>query len=206
MNVFLYVLDTLADWEISYLTAEINSGRYLQRNIENPKIIKIGKKLKPIKTMGGIEIIPNICVKNIKVEEGDLLILPGADTWLNEENDEILNFVKNNINSNFTISAICGATIGLAYNGLLNEIKHTSNSLDYLKMICPDYRGEKYFLNQPVVIDNNIITATGLAPLEFTYETLKKVNIMKKNTIEAWYNLYKTREDKYFFELMESIK
>jgi len=117
-----------------------------------------------------------------------------------------LNFVKENINTNLTIAAICGATIGLAHKGFLNEIKHTSNSLDYLKMICPAYKGEKYFLNQPVVIDNNIITATGLAPLEFSYETLKKINIMEKSTINAWYNLYKTREDKYFFELMESIK
>ena len=206
MNVFLYVLDTLADWEISYLTSEINSGRYLKKNIEKPKIIKIGKNLKPIKTMGGMEITPNICVKDIKAQEGDLLILPGADTWLNEENNEILSFVKENTISNLTIAAICGATIGLAYNGFLNEIKHTSNSLDYLKMTCPDYKGEKYFLNQPVVIDNNIITATGLAPLEFTYQTLKKINIMGKNTIDAWYNLYKTREDRYFFELMESIK
>jgi len=206
MNIFLYVLDTLADWEISYLTAEINSGRYLKKNIEKPKIIKIGKKLKPVKTMGGIEITPDICIKDIKTQEDDLLILPGADTWLNEENNEILNFVEENINSNLTIAAICGATIGLAYNGLLNERKHTSNSLNYLKMICPNYKGEKYFFNQPVVIDNNIITATGLAPLEFTYETLKKINIMGENTIDAWYNLYKTREDKYFFELMESIK
>jgi len=27
MNKFLYVLDTLADWEIGYLTAEINRGK-----------------------------------------------------------------------------------------------------------------------------------------------------------------------------------
>ena len=204
MNIFLYVLDTLADWEISYLTAEINSGRYLKKNIEKPKIIKIGKHLKPIHTMGGIEITPDVCTKDIEAQKGDLLLLPGADTWLKEEHDEILNLAKEN--ANLTIAAICGATIALAYNGFLNEVKHTSNSLDYLKMICPNYKGEKYYLNQPVVVDNNLITATGLAPLEFTYETIKKINIMEKNTIDAWYNLYKTREDKYFFELMESTK
>jgi hypothetical protein len=37
MNVFLYVLNTLADWKISLLIAEINSGRYLMKNIENLK-------------------------------------------------------------------------------------------------------------------------------------------------------------------------
>jgi hypothetical protein len=38
MNIFIYVLDTLADWEIGYLTAEINSGRYLRKNIEKANI------------------------------------------------------------------------------------------------------------------------------------------------------------------------
>ena len=27
--VYVYVLDTLADWELGYVTAELNSGRFL---------------------------------------------------------------------------------------------------------------------------------------------------------------------------------
>jgi putative intracellular protease/amidase len=206
MNVFLYVLDTLADWEIGYLMAEINSGRYLKKSIGKVKIIKVGKNMNPVKTMGGIEITPDIDVKNIEIQTGDLVILPGADTWLTENNDEILNFLKKNIDKDITIAAICGATFALANYGLLNEIKHTSNDLGYLKMICQNYKGEKYYCNEPVVIENNLITASFIVPLEFTYETIKKVEIMEKNTIEAWYSLYKTKESKYFFELMESIK
>jgi putative intracellular protease/amidase len=206
MNVFLYALDTLADWEIGYLTAEINSGRYLKKNIEKPKIVKVGKNLNPIKTMGGMEITPDITVNEIKAQKGDLLVLPGADTWSTENNDEIINFLKYNIGKDITIAAICGATIALAYNGLLNEVKHTSENLDLLKMTCPNYNGEKNYCNIPAVADNNLITASGLAPLEFTYEILKKINVMEKNTVEAWYNLFKTRESQYFFELMNSIK
>jgi putative intracellular protease/amidase len=206
MNVFVYVLNTLADWEIGYLTAEINSGRYLKKNIEKPKIVKVGKTFDSIKTMGGLDITPDITVKEIKAQKDDLLILPGAETWLTENNDEILCFLKNNIVKDMTIAAICGATHALAYNGLLNEVKHTSENLDLLKMTCPNYHGEKNYCNIPAVVDNNFITATGLAPLEFTYEILKKINVMEKNTVEAWYNLFKTREGKYFFELMNSIK
>jgi hypothetical protein len=40
MDIFLYVLDTLADWEIAFLIAEINSGRNLKKDIQLPKIIK----------------------------------------------------------------------------------------------------------------------------------------------------------------------
>ena len=206
MNVFLYVLDTLADWEIGYLIAEINSGRYIKRNIEKPKIIKVGKNLNPIKTMGGFEITPEIDVQKIEMHNGDLLILPGADAWLNGNNDEILNFVKGNIERDITVAAICGATIAMANYGLLNGIKHTSNDLGFLKMVCPNYKGEKYYCNQPAVVENNLITATGIAPLEFAYEVLKKTNIMENSIVEAWYNLYKTKDGKYFLELMELLK
>ena len=90
MNIFLYVLDTLADWEIALLVAEINSGRYLKKSIEKPQIIKVGNNLSPIKTMGGIEITPNIDIDNMYIKNGDLVVLPGADTWQNGNNQKII--------------------------------------------------------------------------------------------------------------------
>jgi putative intracellular protease/amidase len=204
MNVFLYILDTLADWEIGYLTAEINSGRYLKKGIEKIQIIKVGNNLVPIKTMGGIEISPDIDVDNMNVKNGDLIILPGADTWQNGNNQKIIDKIKGN--SDIIVAAICGATTALADNGILDNRKHTSTDKEYLKMVCKNYKGEAFYEYKPVVVDNNLITATGIAPLEFTYEVIKKINIMENNTLEAWYGLFKTNEAKYFFELMESIK
>ena len=49
---YIYVLDTLADWEIGFITAELNSGRYLNKNRDKPEMIKTGNTLKPIRTMG----------------------------------------------------------------------------------------------------------------------------------------------------------
>jgi hypothetical protein len=37
------------------------------------------------------------------------------------------------------VVAISGSTIGLANKGLLNSNWHTSNDLEYLKLICPNY-------------------------------------------------------------------
>ena len=50
-----------------------------------------------------------------------------------------------------------------------------------------------------------LITAIGIAPIEFTMK-FSKINIMENVTLEAWYVLYKTKEVKYFFELMNSLK
>jgi putative intracellular protease/amidase len=204
MNIFLYVLDTLADWEISFLTAEINSGRYLRKDIEKPKIIKIGNNLNPIKTMGGIEITPDIDVDNMDIKNGDLVILPGADTWQNENNQKIIDRITGN--ADITVAAICGATFALADNGMLDNRKHTSNAKEVLKMFCKNYKGESFYENKPVVVDENLITASFTAPLEFTVEVIRKTNLMKNDTLNSWYNLYKTNEPKYFFELMKSLE
>ena len=206
MKVYLYVLNTLADWEIGYLTAELNSGRYLDKTKPPVEIIKIGNTTEPIKTMGGIKITPDETIDNIKFKEDDLLILPGADTWTAEENKKIIDIVSRIINEKVIIAAVCGATIALANKGILNNKKHTSNDLEVLKMFCPEYTGENFYLNQPAVTDDNLITASGLAPLEFSYEVLKRTNLMKTETLEAWYQLYKTKESKYFYALMESIE
>jgi putative intracellular protease/amidase len=204
MNIFLYVLDTLADWEISFLTGEINSGRYLRKDIEKPKIIKVGNNLNPIKTMGGIEITPDIDVDKMDIVKGDLIILPGAVTWQNGNNQKIIDKIKGN--NDITIAAICGATMALADNGLLDNKRHTSNDIEVLKMFCKKYKGANLYENKFAVVDGNLITATGLAPLEFTFEVIKKINVMESNTLNAWYNLYKTKEAKYFDELMKSLE
>lgn len=206
MKVYLYILNTLADWEIGYLTAELNSGRYLDKTRPPVELIKIGNTTEPIKTMGGITITPDENIDNIKFEEDDLLILPGADTWTEEENKKIIDIVSSIIDEKVIIAAVCGATIALANKGILNNRKHTSNDIEVLKMFCPEYTGKNFYINQPAVTDDNLITASGIAPLEFSYEILKRTNLMKTETLEAWYQLYKTKEPKYFYALMESIE
>jgi putative intracellular protease/amidase len=206
MKAYIYVLNTLADWEIGYLTAELNSGRYLDKTRPSVEIIKIGNTTEPIKTMGGITIVPDESIDNIKFKEDDLLILPGADTWMAEENKKIIDVVSDIIDKKVIIAAICGATIALANRGILNDRNHTSNDIEVLKMFCPEYSGENFYLNQPAVANDNLITSSGITPLEFSYEVLKRINVMKAETLEAWYQLYRTNESKYFYALMESIK
>jgi hypothetical protein len=96
--------------------------------------------------------------------------------------------------------------MGLAQAGLLNSRWHTSNDLAYLKMICPNYTGEQYYKMESAVTDGNLITASGIAPLTFTKHVLKAMDVFSPKTLEAWYQLNKTQESKYFYALMESIQ
>lgn len=205
-KVYLYVFNTMADWEIGYLTAELNSRRYFKKDSSNLKVITMGITKDPIVTMGGIRVIPDMTVDEFSLENTSMLILPGGNTWMDSAHEKIISKIKECLDKKITVAAICGATMRLAEEGILNSVKHTSNDLEYLKMVCPNYKGEQYYLNDVAVTDSNLITASGIAPLEFTLKVLKVLDVFSENTLNAWYNLYKTSEAKYFYDLMNSMQ
>ncbi|QHI71023.1 type 1 glutamine amidotransferase family protein [Aminipila terrae] len=205
-TVYLYVFDTMADWEIGYLTAELNSGRYFKKGISKSNIVTIGVTKTPITTMGGLKILPDIKLEECNIKNTDALILPGGDTWMESIHEPIINKAEQCIKENIVVAAICGATIGLAQSGLLDTRWHTSNDLGYLKMVCSHYKGEKYYKNELAVTDGKLITASGIASLEFSVHVLQALNVFSTNTLDAWYNLYRTHESEYFYELMNSIQ
>lgn len=205
-KVYLYVFDTMADWEVGYLTAEINTGRYFKKGIAPINIVTVGIDKNPITTMGGMKVTPQISLEECTIESGDMLILAGGETWLSIIHEPVLEKAKEILDRGNFIAAICGATFGLAKKGLLDSRGHTSNDLGYLKMIVPNYSGESYYEMKGAVRDKNLITASGISPLEFTVEILKALDVCDANTLRSWLNLYKTQEPKYFFELMSVIK
>ena len=90
------------------------------------------------------------------------------------------------------IAGICDASVFLGTMGLLNEIEHTSNTLeDIQNYIGKKYSGAKYYKNQQVVRSQNIITANGTASLEFAKEVLLGLNVMPSQEVEQWYRFYK---------------
>ncbi|MGW7158012.1 type 1 glutamine amidotransferase family protein [Paenibacillus taichungensis] len=205
-KAYLYVFDTMSDWEVGYLIAELNSGRYFKKELEPIEVVAVGVDKSPVTTMGGLEILPRISVDECKLESTDVLILPGGNTWMESIHEPILEKASTSLEKGHVVATICGATIGLARVGLLDSRRHTSNDLEYLKMICPHYIGEKYYEMVPAVTDGNLVTASGIAPLEFAMHVLKVLDVFTPETLDSWFNLYQTHETKYFFELMNSIK
>lgn len=205
-TVYLYVFDTMADWEIGYLSAEINSGRYYKKGVMPLKVVTVGINKTPITTMGGLTILPELELKECNAHDTAALILPGGNTWTETIHAPIIRMAEKYLEKGIVVGAICGATIGLAIGGVLDKRDHTSNDLGYLKMVCPNYDGEMYYKQECVVTDGNLITASGIAPLEFALHILKILDVFLPETLDSWYNLYKTQESKYFFELMNSIQ
>ncbi|EMA6343038.1 type 1 glutamine amidotransferase family protein [Bacillus cytotoxicus] len=204
-KVYLYVFNTMSDWEYGYLIAELNSGRYFKKGLAPLKVITVGVNKEIITTMGGLSIKPDILLDKCTLESKDLFILPGGNTWREEIHQPILKKVGEALKLGTIVAAICGATEALANMGYLDSRKHTSNDLEYLKMVCPNYKGEPFYEKRPAVSGENLVTASGVVPLEFTIEVLKKLDVFAPDTLHAWYNLNKTHNLEYFFQLMNSI-
>ncbi|MED3480136.1 glutamine amidotransferase [Bacillus thuringiensis] len=204
-KAYLYVFDTMSDWEYGHLIAELNTGRYFKKDVAPFKVVTVGINKETIISMGGLNIKPDISLDECILENNDLLILPGGNTWSEEIHKPILKTVGEALKLGTIVAAICGATIGLANYGYLNSRKHTSNSLDYMKMVCPNYNGENFYEMGPVASSENLITASGVAPLEFAMEVLKKLDVFAPDTLHSWYKLNVTHEPEYFFQLMYSI-
>jgi len=205
MKVFFYILDTMADWEYGFLLAELNSKRYFLPSKKDLEVITVSRDQSVKTSMGGLRITPDITLSEMNISAEDFLILPGADKWLESENEAILVKAKELIDKDRNVAAICGATIGLAKHGALDAKSHTSNDKGYLKMVCPEYRGDAHYQDAVVVNSENLITASGIAPLEFSYEVLKNLNVFSADTLENWYGLYAKKEAKYWYGLMQSL-
>ncbi|OLQ53686.1 glutamine amidotransferase [Bacillus licheniformis] len=204
-RVYLYVFHTMSDWEYGYLIAELNSGRYFKKDIAPLKVVTVGANKETITTMGGLHIKPDISLDECNLERYDLVILPGGNTWGEDIHQPILKKVGEALKLGTIVAAICGATLGLANDGYLDSRKHTSNDLEYLKMVCPAYKGEELYEKGPAVSDENLVTASGIAPLEFAMEVLKKLDVFAPDTLHSWYKLNQTHKSEYFFELMNTL-
>ncbi|SEG66091.1 type 1 glutamine amidotransferase family protein [Paenibacillus sp. UNC499MF] len=204
-NVYLYVFDTMSDWEYGYLIAELNTGRYFKKDVAPLNVVTVGVTKERKTTMGGLSIVPDLSIDECAVQAKDVLVLPGGNTWGEGIHQPILKKTGEALKLGTTVAAICGATEGLANAGYLDSRTHTSNDLDYLKMVCPHYKGEKFYETGPVASDENLVTASGVAPLEFTMEVLKKLDVFAPDTLHSWYNLNKTHKPEYFFQLMNSV-
>ncbi|MEN6594495.1 MAG: type 1 glutamine amidotransferase family protein [Clostridiaceae bacterium] len=204
--VYLYVFDTMADWEVGYLTAELNAGRYFKKGLAPLKIVTVGMNKTPVTTMGGLKILPDTTIDECIIEHAAALLLPGGDTWLESMHQPVLAFAERCLEQGVLVAAICGATMGLAKAGLLDSRRHTSNDLEYLQMVCPGYAGAAYYSYEPAVTDGNLITAAGVAPLEFSVQVLRALGVFSEETLDAWYNLFLTHKPESFFALMGSVQ
>lgn len=204
-TVYVYILDTLADWELGYVTAELSSGRFFKKDAPEVSVKTVAISKEPVKTMGGLTIVPDCVINDIVVSEKNVLLLPGANTWDNPKHGAIIEKAGKFLSAGAMVCAICGATAALANAGLLDQRLHTSNGAGYLEMVSPDYKGQKFFVDAPSVTDHSLITASSTGALLWAKQIVEQLDVFQRNTLEAWYAYFSTGEVQHFFTLMQTL-
>ena len=206
ITIYVYVLNTLADWEIGHLTAELHSRRYFKKDAPEVEVKTIGVSKEPVRTMGGLTIVPDGTVEEVAAEKSNVLVLPGGDAWMDAaQHGAILEKAGEFLSVGGTVCAICGATVALASAGLLNTRRHTSNGPGFLDMFCPSYQGQEYYVDAPSVEEDGLITAGCTAGLLWAKQLIGTLGVFEDAALEAWYDYFSTGAMDKFFALMQTL-
>lgn len=205
ITIYVYVLDTLADWELGYVTSELNSARFFKKDAQRVSLKTVSYSKDPIRTMGGLTIMPDCLIEEMVVSETSVLLLPGANTWSDPTHGVIIEKAGEFLSAGAMVGAICGATAALANAGILDNRPHTSNGAGFLEMVSPNYKGKSFYIDNSSVADNNLITAASTGGLLWAKQILEHLGVFQSDTLEAWCNYFSTGEPEYFFALMQTL-
>ncbi|HVV06343.1 MAG TPA: DJ-1/PfpI family protein [Puia sp.] len=190
----VFIFDGFADQDVS-LTMAWLGGQNSDFAIET-----FSTNGHPVTSASGLRVMPHTSLKMMDPEDFDLLLLPGGDKWKEGDNLDIFPLITSTFGKR-PIAAISAAVLALADLGMLDDIPHTSNFPGFLKHYCPEYTGEDLYQNIPCVNTGNIITANGVALIEFAYEILKTFDVFNCQKAQEWKELYlSSGEVMSFFE------
>jgi putative intracellular protease/amidase len=184
LKTCLLVFDGLADWEPALALCEINkSGKF--------DVVTVGFSERPITTMGGYKVSPDLTLDTINPDEVAIFIMPGGEMWEQGPNEDLIKLLHQFHAKGTIIAAICGATLEIARAGLMQGILHTSNSKGYLKAMLPEYRDDDFYVDKLAITDKNLITASGLGSVEFACEIVRLLNMYSREETQELYEMFK---------------
>ena len=150
----------------------------------------------PVSSIGGFKVLPDYGLNDMPENYAGLVLIGGMN-WFSPLGELIVPLVEKAVKENKLVAGICNASVFLGMHGFLNEVKHTSNTLDYLKQYAGDkYTGDSNYINKQAVRDGNIVTANGTGQLEFCkarrHKTNERMTILKKRIFKQseWLQLY----------------
>jgi putative intracellular protease/amidase len=194
----LAIYDTLADWEVGHLLAELRTGRFTGTRFD---VVAVAESLEPVTTMGGVHMVPDALLAELDPADSDLLILPGADIWDAGGGQAFAAAAARFLDAGVPVAAICGATAGLARAGLLDQRDHTSADPEYLA--ATGYAGSDRYVDERAVVDGDLITAGPQSPVQFACAALGRLGLASERTLDAYEGVFHRADPAAFPVLMQ---
>jgi putative intracellular protease/amidase len=180
------VFDGFADWEPAHALAELR--RWGKRAIRT-----VGFTPAPVLSMGGLRIVPDMALGDVRATDVELFLLPGGDLWESDgyPRSTLEPLVRTLLANGTPVAAICGATVAMGRAGVLNDRRHTSNAREYLAAHASEYRGSKHYVDELAVRDDHLITASGLGSVDFARAIFAELGIFSAAHEQLWFDMFK---------------
>nr|WP_202407286.1 DJ-1/PfpI family protein [Pseudalkalibacillus hwajinpoensis] len=167
VKALFFLYDGYVDWEISTL-----SYLFSETNVE----IETTALTSEVTHSGNFTIKVTHTVENCRVEDYDILIIPGGDPKPLLHEEKLINLIQAFDQQHKWIAAICGASTLLGASAVLrNRAYSTSIEVsEFLPYFNPDLKSKA-----DVTVCENMITAEGNAYIEFAVAVGKELNLFK---------------------------
>jgi putative intracellular protease/amidase len=185
-SVYVLFVDGFADWEAAHALAELRRhGGY--------RVETVGLSLAPVESMGGVRVVPSTTIEAVNPGDVAVFIVPGGDRWEQQPIEPEIEAKLRELDAQrVPIAAICGGTVAIARLGLIRGRRHTSNGRTYLQKKVPGYTEAEFYVDTPAVRDGGLITASGLADVEFARELFEELDVLPAPQRALWAQIFRT--------------
>ncbi|POA62929.1 type 1 glutamine amidotransferase family protein [Pseudomonas sp. GW531-T4] len=167
------ISENFADWETALINATGRSFYGFDCRYAAPQGA-------PVTSMGGLRVTPDLALENLDLDDVDLLMVCGGTIWQSDQAPDISDLLRAARERHIVLAGICDGTRVLAQAGVLDHVRHTSNSAQNL--LAVNYHGAAHYQDVPyAVADQRVITAPGSAPVSFMAEILRTLGIRDEN-------------------------
>lgn len=162
-----------ADWELGFIAGAA-------RGFYGLKVRHAAPGGRPLTSGGGLRVTPDLAIEAIDLETTAALIVCGGPLWQTERAPDLAPLLGAAQARNLLIAGICDGTMALARAGLLDQVEHTSNSLETL--LDTGYAGQNGYWDVPhAVTADRIVTAPGTAPVSFMAQIIEGLGLADGN-------------------------
>lgn len=189
-TVYFLVFDGFADWQAALALCEI-------RRPGDWQVQAVGHSTRPVVSMSGLTVQPNLALDQLDATRAAMLIVPGGYLWLRSgyvprETGQAVAALRELHAAGAAVAGIDSGVLMLARAGLLDQRRHTGNGPGQLAQYVPRYAGaDQYDANVRAVSDAGVISASHLGSVEFAREVIDTLGLYSPSDREDWYRLFK---------------
>ncbi|GAA3436781.1 DJ-1/PfpI family protein [Kutzneria kofuensis] len=199
-TVHVAVYEGLSDWEIGHTLANLRGG-VGQASPGRFEVRTVGPTTDPVVTMGGLRVVPDMVLAELRPADSAMLVLGGSTGWL--AGDAVTEPFARTARA-FLDAACRWRRSAARWPGSrgrpADDRAHTGAAAEFLA--STGYAGGALYREADAVTDRDLITAGPTEPVPFAREIFARLGVYSPAKLDAWFRLHAHGDASAYYELM----